>query len=208
MKELLGICKKYKILLFIDEIHEMYGTGSGEKKDVDMADIIKRYISRDNGKIIGTTTNEEYQKYFSSDALKRRFDKIEIKEPSKTVLHEIIDKVMDDFSNKNNIYFESEKTKEEIINIIIEATSKLKPYNDRLCNPDLSIKIIDKAYAYAKVDNSNEIRKEDFISSFEDTKWLYESTIKSAIMKLENIKEEKEIKEEKCLILNFNDYLK
>ena len=208
MKELLDICKKYKILLFIDEIHEMYGTGSGEKKEVDMADIIKRYISRDNGKIIGTTTNEEYQKYFSSDALKRRFDKIEIKEPSKTVLHEIIDKVMDDFSNKNNIYFESEKTKEEIINIIIEATSKLKPYNDRLCNPDLSIKIIDKAYAYAKVDNSNEIRKENFISSFEDTKWLYESTIKSAIMKLENIREEKEIKEEKCLILNFNDYLK
>ncbi len=207
MQELLDICKKYNILLFIDEIHEMYGTGSGEKKDVDMADIIKRYISRDNGRVIGTTTKEEYLKHFSNDALKRRFDKIEVEEPNKVILMQIIEKVIEDFSNKNNIYFENENIENEIIKTIVDATSKLKPYNDKLCNPDLSIKLIDKAFAYAKVDNSKFITKEHFISSFEDTKWLYDSTIKSAVNRLQNIQENTQTKE-KTLILNFNDYLK
>ena len=71
----------------------------------------------------------------------------------------------------------------------MDATSKLKPYNDKLCNPDLSIKLIDKAFAYAKVENSKFITKEHFISSFEDTKWLYDSTIKSAVNRLQNIQE-------------------
>ncbi len=207
MKELLDICKKYNILLFIDEIHEMYGTGSGEKKETDMADIIKRYISRDNGRIIGTTTKEEYLEHFSNDALKRRFDKIEVEEPTKVVLYQIVEKVIEDFSNKNNIYFETEEEREEVIKVIVESTSKLKPYNDKLCNPDLSIKLIDKAYAYAKIENSKFISKDNFISSFEDTKWLYDSTIKSAINRLKNIKEKTD-NSKKCLILNINDYLK
>ena len=207
MKELLDICKKYNILLFIDEIHEMYGTGSGEKKETDMADIIKRYISRDNGRIIGTTTKEEYLEHFSNDALKRRFDKIEVEEPTKVVLYQIVEKVIEDFSNKNNIYFETEEEREEVIKVIVESTSKLKPYNDKLCNPDLSIKLIDKAYAYAKIENRKFISKDNFISSFEDTKWLYDSTIKSAINRLKNINSN-EIKEQKCLILDFNNYLK
>ena len=207
MQELLDICKRHNILLFIDEIHEMYGIGSGDKKSLDMADIIKRYISRDNGRIIGTTTKEEYLKYFSNDALKRRFDKIEVEEPNKVVLMQIIEKVIEDFSNKNNIYFENENIENEIIKTIVDATSKLKPYNDKLCNPDLSIKLIDKAFAYAKVDNSKFITKEHFISSFEDTKWLYDSTIKSAVNRLQNIQENTQTKE-KTLILNFNDYLR
>ena len=76
MTKFLNLCEKYNVIVFIDEIHTIYGVGSSKGKDNDMAAMLKHYLDRTNLKVIGTTTDKEYDEYFSEDALKRRFEKI------------------------------------------------------------------------------------------------------------------------------------
>lgn len=164
---LLSLCQKYQIILFIDEIHTIYGTGSYKNNDNDLSDMLKHYLDRSNLKIIGTTTDEEYTKYFAYDALKRRFEKIFITEPTDKVLEEIINKVIDDYSSKSNLYLKDEPLKDVIVSVITIATAKNhRIYNDNVNNPDLAISIIDKAFAYAKYYDSEIITLDHFIDSF------------------------------------------
>ena len=188
IKNLMKVCNDDRIILFIDEIHTIYGIGTHDKSDVDLAAMLKYYIDRKGIKIIGTTTKEEYEKYFSKDALKRRFECVDVKEPNNEILYQIIDKVMDDYINKTGINFKDENIKHEIIEIIIDATSKShRVYNDILNNPDLSISIIERAFATAKVFDDEEITENNFIESFKSCNRLYDSTRDNAISKLEKI---------------------
>lgn len=167
MTDLLSLCQKHQIMLFIDEIHTIYGIGTSEKKDMDLAAVIKHYLDRSNLKIIGTTTDEEYTKYFAYDALKRRFEKIVINEPTEEILAKIIEKVFDDYANKNHLFVKDNSLKDIIISIITTATTKNhRIYNDNVNNPDLAISIIDKAFAYAKYYDSETLTIEHFIDSF------------------------------------------
>jgi len=68
------------IILFIDELHTIIGTGGAENGDA--AQMIKPLLSRGKVKLIGATTYDEYQKYIEKDAaLKRRFQEIHVDEP-------------------------------------------------------------------------------------------------------------------------------
>ena len=70
------------IILFIDEIHTIIGAGSTGNDSDDMANALKPFLASKNAKIIGATTSLEYEKILSSDpAFKRRFKKVEVKEP-------------------------------------------------------------------------------------------------------------------------------
>lgn len=125
-------------ILFIDEIHNIYGAGTHDKSNYDIAAMIKQAIDRQGLKIISTTTTEEYEKYFSNDALKRRFEKIIIKEPDNKTLYQIINKVFNDYSKNSNIKLLENMNK--IINCLIDLTdSKHRTWNDKVCNPDLVI---------------------------------------------------------------------
>lgn len=168
IKNLIDLCKKYNIILFIDEIHTIYGAGVSRNNDNDIAAMIKPHLERSNLKIIGTTTEDNYDKYFSNNDLKRRFEKILVKEPTKDILQQIINKIISDLSLKNNLFFEQDEIKNKIINIILNATDqKHRPYNDIVNNPDLSVLIIDKAFAIAKYYNAEYLCEEHFIESFE-----------------------------------------
>ncbi|MEI3499041.1 MAG: hypothetical protein V8Q71_00760 [Bacilli bacterium] len=81
-------------------------------------------LDRSNLKVIGTTTEKEYEKYFSNDALKRRFEKITVKEPTEDILYQIVNKVIEDYYLKNGIFFENENIRSKIVNIILGATEK------------------------------------------------------------------------------------
>ena len=204
MTKLMKLCEKYNILLFIDEIHTIYGVGATKSKDTDMAAILKHYIDRSSLKVIGTTTEKEYNEYFSSDALKRRFEKITVKEPEDEDLFQILDKVLNDYFIKNDISLEDEKERKLIINIIITATSKKhRVYNDVVNNPDLAISIIDKAVAYAKVFDSDVLTIDHFIESFDSCDRIYDSAKEEAIALLRKMKGKKETKGNKVLIIEF-----
>ena len=204
MTKLMKLCEKYNILLFIDEIHTIYGVGATKSKDTDMAAILKHYIDRSSLKVIGTTTEKEYNEYFSSDALKRRFEKITVKEPEDEYLFQILDKVLNDYFIKNDISLEDEKERKLIINIIITATSKKhRVYNDIVNNPDLAISIIDKAVAYAKVFDSDVLTIDHFIESFDSCDRIYDSAKEEAIALLRKMKGKKETEGNKVLIIEF-----
>ena len=77
-------------ILFIDEIHTIIGTGSSENS-LDVANILKPYLARADIKIIGATTIDEYQKtIFKDKALRRRFDLINVLEPTLDVTKKIL----------------------------------------------------------------------------------------------------------------------
>ncbi len=203
MNMVLEICEKYNVILFIDEIHDIYGTGSSTKKDVDMASILKRHLERTNLKMIGTTTEEEYKEYFSKDALKRRFEKVVVKEPTPEVLIQILNKVMDDYCLKKGIWFRDEQMKEQIISIIMELTkTNHRVHDDIVNNPDISIAIIDKAFAIATFYNSEYIEPNHFMESLEDIDRLSGWSKERAIPKLKSLNEE-ERPEKRTKIIDF-----
>ena len=205
IKNLMDICSDDRIILFIDEIHTIYGVGTHDKSDVDLAAMLKPYIDRSGVEIIGTTTNAEYDKYFSNDALKRRFERVVVKEPSSEVLYQIIDKVIDDYIIKTNIDFKDNNIKNAIIKIILEATSNNhRVYNDKLNNPDLAISIVDRAFATAKVFDDEYITQNNFIESFKNCSRLYENAKELAISKLEQLSTKVEKTSSKILKLDFN----
>lgn len=203
IKKLMEVCKKYNLILFIDEIHTIFGTGSTDKNDNDLSSMLKYYIDRLDLKVIGTTTIVEYDKYFKDDALKRRFDRINISEPDDELLIKIINKVIDDYSSKTNIKFKNDSIKNQVVEIISEATMKRhRVHTNMLNNPDLSISIIDKAYAFAKFYDSEFIEIKHFIESFSCCDNIYEVAKESSISKLYNLNINKQ--KTKILKLNFN----
>lgn len=189
MSKLKKIIKKYNLILFIDEIHTIFGIGSTENKDNDMSSMLKNYLDREKIDVIGTTTEEEYIKYFANDALKRRFNKITINEPEEDILFQIIDKVIDDYSNKNDIVFESQAIRNKIIDIIIKTTRKNnRVYTDVLNNPDLSISIIDTAFALSKIDNNKSINTNHFIEALEFCDRIYPFAKEQMKLELKKLK--------------------
>lgn len=188
MHRVLNLCEKYGVIIFIDEIHTIYGIGSTKNKNNDMAAMLKRFIDRSNTKVIGTTTDLEYEEYFTRDALKRRFEKVMVYEPKDNLLYRIIDKVIDDFVTIEGIPFENSTIKGQILPILLEVTKKEhRVYNDIMNNPDLAISIVDKAFAFAKVYNSEFITVEHFIESLECCDRIYETAKNKAISSLKNL---------------------
>lgn len=71
------------VILFIDELHTIMGSGSGIDSTLDAANILKPALARGTLRTVGATTQEEYQKYIEKDAaLSRRFAKVTIEEPT------------------------------------------------------------------------------------------------------------------------------
>lgn len=195
MTECMKLCKKHNVIAFIDEIHTIYGLGSGEKKDNDMAQMLKYYIDRSSFKVIGATTTKEYEEYFNTDALKRRFEKIVIKEPENEVLYQIVDKVLDDYCKNKKIKFENKEIKKKIIDMLFEVTEKKhRTFDDRVNNPALVISIIDKAFAIPVTFDQKIIIPQHFIQSIEFNNRLYESAKESAIKCLNSDKSNNYVK--------------
>lgn len=200
--KLMDLCRKFDIILFIDEIHTMYGTGTSNKNDSDMAGMLKYYIDRFNLKVIGTTTIDEYQEYFSTDALKRRFDKVVVKEPNEVILRQILNKVFIDHLKKDNILLENEDIINEIINILLFTTNKKhRVYNDVVNNPDLAISIIDYAFAITKVYDCDFVEVEHFIQSINNCNRINSTIKQQAINKLKKL--EKPIDKPKQKVIDF-----
>lgn len=207
MTKLMNLCEKYDIIVFIDEIHTIYGIGSYEGKNNDMASMLKHYIDRTNLKIIGTTTEKEYDKFFSNDALKRRFEKIKVQEPTKEILYQIIDKVISDYFITTGILFENDNIQNQIISIILESTEKgHRVYNDIVNNPDLSVSIVDKAFAFAQVYDSKFITADHFIESFKYCDRIYETSRNQAITKLKHLNPDISKPTSKILRIDFNKH--
>lgn len=182
-----GLEKDNNIILFIDEIHMIMGAGKGSSDNIDIANMIKSYLSNRKIQIIGATTTLEYEKYILDDkAFRRRFNKVVIDEPNEEVLYDILNTKRIEYENKLNIRMEDA---DKLIRLLIESTKKShRDYSDNLCNPTLSLNILGRSFAYTAVDSKKSVTFSSLADSIlaEDT--LYRGSREDYANKLKKVK--------------------
>lgn len=139
------ISSRENAILFIDEIHTIIGTGSSENS-LDVANILKPYLARADIKIIGATTIDEYQKtIFKDKALRRRFDLINVLEPTLDVTKKILLGLKPSYEDFHKI-----KLDDDLISYLCDEVDA-KIHNKK--RPDKCIDILDEMLSYAKINS-------------------------------------------------------
>ncbi|MDM8523155.1 ATP-dependent Clp protease ATP-binding subunit ClpA [Desulfococcaceae bacterium HSG8] len=160
LKAVIAALKKKKdAILFIDEIHTIVGAGATSSGTMDASNIMKPSLSTGELRCIGSTTYEEYQNHFEKDrALSRRFEKIEIPEPSVSETVKILKGLKSCYEEHHNITYTDSALK-------AAAELSAKYINDRYL-PDKAIDVIDETGAYIRL-SGNPRRKKIHSSDIE-----------------------------------------
>ncbi|MES1964381.1 ATP-dependent Clp protease ATP-binding subunit ClpA [Psychrobacter sp. AH5] len=165
MKSLLdALKKKPNAILFIDEIHMIIGAGSSMSSNMDVSNLIKPALANGELRCIGSTTFTEYRQVFEKDhALSRRFQKIDVKEPSVADSIDILRGLKPRYEEFHNV----EYTDEALVSAV-ELSSK--HIHERFL-PDKAIDVIDEAGAYKRlgvIPDAEDIQAEEsFIADLE-----------------------------------------
>lgn len=132
-------------ILFIDEIHNIVGAGSSEGS-LDIANILKPALSRGDFSCIGATTHDEYLKFFKGDsALNRRFEKIDVAEPTKEQTLKLIKKAKTPYEKFHNVRFTP-----SVLSKIVDLCDSYLPKKKF---PDKAFDILDEAGAKTRILN-------------------------------------------------------
>ena len=132
-------------ILFIDEIHTMVNAGGAEGA-ICAGDILKPYLARGSIKCIGATTKQEFEKYILPDkALTRRFEIIEVLEPTKEKTYNILTNIKKEYELHHNVKITNNNLK-----LIIDYADS---YFLNKKNPDKSIELLDTVCSYARIKN-------------------------------------------------------
>ena len=170
-------------ILFIDEIHTIIGAGGTSSGSIDASNILKPALTSGNLKCIGSTTYKEYRNYFEKDrALCRRFQKIDVDEPSVEDSVKILNGLKKYYEDFHKVSFDEDCSN--------EAVNLSKKYLLNMKLPDKAIDIIDEAGASIKI---NEKRKEKKVST---------KDIQKTVSKIANIPESSINANEKVKIKN------
>ncbi len=139
------LLKKERVILFIDEIHTLVGAGSVSGGSLDASNLLKPALTSGKLRCIGSTTHEEYTKYFEKDrALSRRFQKIDINEPSEADAIAILQGLRSKYEDYHQVRY-SDAALESAVRL-----SALYITERRL--PDKAIDVIDEAGAFARIE--------------------------------------------------------
>ncbi|MCM1364464.1 MAG: ATP-dependent Clp protease ATP-binding subunit [Faecalibacterium sp.] len=131
------VTKSKDVILFIDEVHNLIGTGSAEGA-VDAANILKPSLARSELQVIGATTIEEYRKYIEKDsALERRFQPVKVDEPSEEEAVQILKGLKDKYEAHHKV-----KISDDSITAAVKMSARY--ITDRFL-PDKAIDLIDEA---------------------------------------------------------------
>ena len=135
-------------IVYIDEIHTLVGAGLTSDSAMDASNMLKPYLESSSIRFIGSTTHEEYNRYFSkSKGLVRRFQQIDILEPSVDEAKHIIRQLQPRYEEFHGVTYE-----DEAIDYAVEASAKY--INERRL-PDKAIDIIDEAGAAMEISAEN-----------------------------------------------------
>jgi len=181
------LSKEDKPILFIDEIHTIIGAGSASGSSLDVSNLLKPALGKGQIRCIGSTTFQEYRGIFNQNqALSRRFQKIDVVEPSFDECEEILKGIVDVYEEYHDVSYS-----EESIKSAVELSSKY--INDRFL-PDKAIDVIDETGAFKNINRSNKksikITKDDIEMTISKITKIPEQSISSRDKKnLKNIEE-------------------
>ncbi len=181
------LSKEDKPILFIDEIHTIIGAGSASGSSLDVSNLLKPALGKGQIRCIGSTTFQEYRGIFNQNqALSRRFQKIDVVEPSFDECEEIIKGIVDVYEDYHDVSYTDESIKSAV-----ELSSKY--INDRFL-PDKAIDVIDETGAFKNINRKNKksikITKDDIEMTISKITKIPEQSISSSDKKnLKNIEE-------------------
>ncbi len=179
-----------KAILFIDEIHTIIGAGAASGGMMDASNLIKPLLSAGKLRCIGSTTYQEYQSIFEKDrALARRFQKIDIAEPSVDDTTKILQGLKEKYEAHHGIRY---------TNKALRAAAQLsaKYINERFL-PDKAIDVIDEAGA-----------KQQLVAASKRKKVINNNDIESIVAKMARIPEKSVSASEKDSLKNIDRNLK
>ncbi|HEY7166236.1 MAG TPA: ATP-dependent Clp protease ATP-binding subunit ClpA [Candidatus Binatia bacterium] len=141
---LTGLKKQKNAILFIDEIHTIVGAGATSGGSMDASNILKPALASGELKCIGSSTYHDYKSYFERDrALARRFQKIEISEPTIDDAYKILQGLKPHYEKHHGVHYSN-----SALHAAVELSAK--HINDRKL-PDKAIDVIDEIGAAVKI---------------------------------------------------------
>ncbi len=136
-----GLSREENVVVYIDEIHSLVGAGATGESAMDASNMLKPYLEGGKIRFIGSTTYDEYKRYFAkSKGLVRRFSQIEVGEPTIDETIEILSRLKDNYESFHNVTYLP-----EAIEYAVKGSAR--HINDRYL-PDKAIDLIDEAGAY------------------------------------------------------------
>ena len=150
--------ESHKNIVYIDEIHTLVGAGATGEGSMDASNMLKPYLESGSIRFIGSTTYEEYNRYFSrSKGLVRRFQQIDIPEPTPEETKHIVRQLREQYEKFHGVTYD-----EAALDFAVDASYKF--VNDRFL-PDKAIDLIDEAGAAANAQcimhNAQLVKKAD-----------------------------------------------
>ncbi len=147
-------------VLFIDEIHTLVGAGATSSGSMDASNLLKPGLANGTLSCIGSTTYKEFRQHFEKDrALSRRFQKIDVKEPSVEEAIEILNGLRERYEEHHNVHFT-----EGAIKAAVELSARFIPGRQL---PDKAIDVIDEAGARARIKAGDDKKKTIRVSDVE-----------------------------------------
>ncbi len=147
-----GIIAEGKGIVYMDEIHNMVGAGAIGESSMDAGNMLKPYLEQGDIRFIGSTTYEEYNKYFSrSKGLVRRFQQIDILEPSVEETIHILKQLRPQYEQFHHVIYEDSALEYAV-------TASAKHISNRFL-PDKAIDLIDEAGAALEVRKESDVHK-------------------------------------------------
>lgn len=194
INKLISFCKNNNgnIILFIDEIHTLYGLGRTDDSSIDAMNILKPYLSNGDITLIGATTKEEYTNYLARDpAFIRRIEKIDILPPDHNLNIQILEFYIRELEDKYNIRIHLDDNKllyiiEYILNITDPQNQKVIG-DVKIKNPTLAKSIIENAFVEAIYNRKQEVTISDICFAIIDCDKLSPTFRKEKASKLESI---------------------
>lgn len=150
------------VILFIDEIHATVGAGSAEGNANDLSGSLKSLLARGDVIVVGTTTNEEYDRFIARDtAYKRRFERVNVREPKYSEVKKMIKLKIENLEN-----FHGVKMSDNVLNYIITTSACFASTSS---NPDKTLDLCDRAMSLAESENASKVTKKHVRNVFEDS---------------------------------------
>lgn len=176
-----------KVIIFIDEIHMLIG--AREQGPMDLANMFKEGLSRGTVKLIGATTVDEYERYILRDkAFVRRFERIDISEPTQEMCVQILMRTLPKIEIQTGVRLNyTNFIKEKIMKFIVNMTSEYKRvYEISSRYPDIALTLLRQAFSAALFDNKQEVSFKHIYEAIKNTKAVYPDVIKKELVVFKN----------------------